>query len=285
MLFQSVQNYCADIRDFCISRLVQTDVNLPVRSHGFDEAGQPVSAMKRLKDVAGVQQAPVCPIDNDLTAQRRLGADEKLNFLTGVKIGCGIGQKAIEFCRGDDTLTPLIQIDSDNIGAPLFHRRVLFSKGNQQILGQTPIEKSADRCLGDDLEPRKVADHGQGRLRGGNRTVLGIRVEKNGQAVARPTMSGNILLGEQYFAKFPSVEIDSAVGFSNDPEFIQRTDVWHVWRALTLAGYKLGHDVLDEKRLRIPGCRYKNEIGEAQVFDARGEITSDLIRGPHTEQR
>ena len=135
VLFQGGHDCRAYVLDFCIPRLVQTDVNLHILSHGLDEAGQPLPSLKRLIDVAGVQQAPLRAIDNDLAAKRRPVADEEIDFLAGVKIIRGIGQKAVEFCRGDDTLTPLIKIYSDDIGAPLFHRSVLFPKRNQQILG------------------------------------------------------------------------------------------------------------------------------------------------------
>ena len=150
-------------------------------------------------------------------SQRCVGGDEEVHLLAG-DIGGRLGaQVASQPRAGNDAIALFIEADGHHDFLAGAHGLFLFAERQEQILGESPVQKCADaRVHADDVEAGKLADFGQRFFRGGHEPVFGVAINKNVELVAGAEVGGDVASGQENFAERAAVEIQTGSGFADD---------------------------------------------------------------------
>ena len=211
-----------------VSRRVEAQIDLPVGADGADEAFQRLAGLERGGKVVVVKQAPVRVFDDGVVAQGRPANDEEADLLPVVIRRRLPAEVTVQARGGHDSVCLLVQKDMDNHAMSNTGGRFLFAEGQQQILGQPPVQESANvRIDADDLQTGELADGRQRLLRGGHEAVLGIAIDKDIHFVLGPQVRRNIAARQKYFAQFPAVQVEARRRGSDDSEEVAFADDGH----------------------------------------------------------
>jgi len=140
----------------------QGNVDFPVLAHVLDKAPQTSAAVLAGAQFITIEQAVVELVDDDLGAKIGEFPDQQLNLVAVLEVAGPRFQALVETAGGDDAAA-IIETDLDQILAPGLHALGLFGEGDEQLLGQPPVEKGADLRDLRHFEQGEFADLGQGR--------------------------------------------------------------------------------------------------------------------------
>jgi hypothetical protein len=175
-----------------------------------------------------VEQATVRVLHNGVVTERGSARDEEVDRLSAAVSRRVAIQVSVQSRGGQNAVRLHVETDIDNHALSSAHWEMLFAEGQQQILGQAPVEERSDVLIhADDFQIRKLANHRERRFGGGHEPVLGIAIDKDIQFVFGLEVRWNIAARQQDLAQLTAVEIEAGGGRSHDGESIAFADDDH----------------------------------------------------------
>ena len=117
---------------------------------------------------------------------------------------------------GHQAIAFLIMVHGDNDPVPFAGLARLFSKGEKEILGQTPIEKRPHPVGINDLELGKLSGLDEGFCEGGDNGVRGIKIEEGEEGIPDLGAFRNFLPRQQDFSSGSCIQVDPKVNRAKD---------------------------------------------------------------------
>ena len=129
---------------------------------------------------------------------------------------------------GDEAIALRIQHDVDNHGVADADATLLLGIGQQQVLGQAPVEEGAGAGMQvDDAQGGEIAGHGQRTLGGGDQAILGIAVDKDLEGRVRGRAGRHLAHGQQDLAMFTAVEVGPVRGTADHRQHVESAERGH----------------------------------------------------------
>ena len=150
-------------------------------------------------------------IHNHIVSQIRLPGDQHFYFLVGFVFREYLIQVLIDLRRSDNPVGRFVQISIHQIGFPFYHRIALLPERHQQVLPQSPIQKSPDRTKSYHFQECKFADHYMGMFRRCNNPVLRIEINKSLHFIVRETIGRDIFFRHEDLTAFSPIQINSKI--------------------------------------------------------------------------
>lgn len=226
--FECVEDVIGEGGDALVAGGIEAEVDLTVGMDRLDEGFEGLTDIESDGLAIGEDEPEVLTFDQCVVAEGTTVRDQHLDsFARSVERG-GAAEMAIEPHGGHDPVGGGIEVDEHENLVTDAERKGLFAERKEQIFGEAPVEERADLAVEpDDFQGYEIAHGAERCFGGGNEAIFGIAIDKNIESSAEQDIARDVAAGEEDFAVFARVEVDTGRGISDDAQGVKLSDCCH----------------------------------------------------------